>query len=354
MRRGFFSLVAGKRAVEVVGQPRILLYESEARRIARYARSSPTLEIGGDLFGFYEPGGNPLVFVASGPGPAARRDATHFQQDPEFQTAVFNQLATKFRMFYVGDWHSHHSIQLSKPSGPDDAKLQDLATKNGWRQLFSLIVQTEVHSGRFPHSARYEDEKEPDGPAEGYGIWWNAFQYVFQAHDLTRCRVAIHFESGANPYEATAENIDATLKEEPRQEVRMARGLASAVLPPLESLSRNEYDVENQDLIDNYQEICRSVSRELDEAEMEVDLESVGGPRLVVSDGREKVTCSLLRRSSSAYDVVIDPDGGKQVKLEVPSDHGKISPAEVRRISACVASQFKTSEDRKQTRRKRV
>jgi hypothetical protein len=352
MRRGLFSLVAGKRALGLGGQPRILLYASEAKRIARYARSSPSLEIGGDLFGFYEPGGNPLIFVASGPGPGARRDATHFQQDLEFQAAVFNELATKFRMFYVGDWHSHHSLNLSEPSPSDNAKLQDLANKNGWRQLFSFIVQTEISSSR--SRAARSDEPELDGPVEAYGIWWNAFQYVFQAHDLARYRVSIDFQSGANPYEATSENIDGTLKVEPRQQVHAASGLASAVLPPLESLSRNHYEVGSDDLLNTYQDICRSLSRELDEAEMEVDLESLAGPRLVVFDGAEKVTCSMLRRSSSAYDVVIDPDGGKQVKLEVPSDHGKISPAEVRRISACVASQFKTSGDRKQTRRKGV
>ena len=192
------------------------------------------------MFGFYEPGGSPLILVATGPGPAARRDATHFQQDPEFQAAVFNQLATKFRMFYIGDWHSHHSIQLSEPSGPDNAKLQDLANKNGWSRLCSLIVQTEMSSIRSPRHGRQRHENEADGPTEGLGIWWNAFQYDFQGHELARDRVAIDFQSDANPYELTSDNIDATLKENFHHEVYEARGFASAVLPSLERISHNE------------------------------------------------------------------------------------------------------------------
>ncbi len=353
MRRGLFSLMAGKRALELGGQPRILLYESEARRIARYARSSPGLEIGGDLFGFYEPNGNPLVFVASGPGPAARRDATHFQQDPEFQAAIFNQLATKFRMFYVGDWHSHHSLNLSEPSGPDNAKLQDLANKNGWSQLFSFIVQTEISSNRSTDRARHGHEKEPNGPVEGFGVWWNAFQYRFQAHELVRYRVAIDFQSDDNPYESTAENIDATLKGNSHHEVQEPRGLTSSVLPTLENIRRHEYAIGSDDLLSSYQDICRSLSGELNKAEMEVDLESIAGPRLVVSDRGEKVTCAMFRRSNSAYEVVIDADGGEQVRFEVLSDDGKISPAEILRISTCVVGQFRSGGNRRNARKRR-
>jgi len=300
MQKGSFSSVAGRQALETFGQTRILLYDSEARRIAQYARSSPGLEIGGDLLGFYEPSGNPLILVTTGPGPGVRRDSTHFQQDPEFQAAAFNQLATKFRMFYIGDWHSHHSLRLSDPSGSDDAKLQDLSSKNGWIRLFSIIVQTEISSSRSYHAARYKDETEPDGPLEGHGIWWNAFQYLFKGHDVLRYRVGISFQNGSNPYEAEAENIDTTLKRGGYREAVSARGLASAVLPPVESLSRNEYEVYGDELLNSYRDICRSLSRELDGVEMEVDLESIGGPRLIVFNAGERVTCSLRRRSNSA------------------------------------------------------
>ncbi len=344
MRRRLFSLVAGKRTVGISGQPRILLYESEARRIARYARSSPSLEIGGDLFGFYEPRGNPLILVATGPGPAARRDSTHFQQDPEFQAAVFNQLATKFRMFYIGDWHSHHSIQLSEPSGPDNAKLQDLANKNGWSRLCSLIVQTEISS---PRHGRHRDEKEADGPTEGHGIWWNAFQYDFHEHQPFRDRVAIDVQGDANPYELTSENIDATLKENPHHEAYPARGFASSVLPSLEDINRNEPSGGNDDLLGCYQEICRSLSAEIHSARMEVDLESANGPTLIVLDNEEKVTCNLTRQSHSTYRVVIDIDGGKPITFDVPSARGGIGPSEVRRISASLVGQIRNGGDQK-------
>lgn len=363
MRQGLFSLVAGNRTRGAASEPRILLYESEAKRIARYAQSSLHLEIGGDLLGFYAPDGNPLVFVASGPGPAARRDATHFQQDPEFQVAVFNQLATKFRMFYVGDWHSHHALGLSQPSGPDDAKLQDLADKNGWLQLFSLIVETEFPGGRSNYPAHHRDDISrrdnqrgaPNGPIEGFGVWWNAFQYLFREQKHVRHRVDIEFQTGANPYETTSENIDATFQGGPPQRSYEARGLASAVLPPLETLGRRESTIAGEEFpLNIYQNICRLLSSELEKAEMQVDLESPGGPRLIVFEGEEKVICRILGRSDLALEVVVEPDGGKQIAFEVPLEQAQIDPVDVRRIVACVVSQFKPANRPKNTRSKRA
>jgi hypothetical protein len=306
------------------------------------------------LFGFYEPGGNPLILVATGPGPAARRDVTHFQQDPEFQVAVFEQLATKFRMFYIGDWHSHHSIQLSEPSGSDDSKLQDLANKNGWSRLFSLIVQTEMSSVRSPRQGRHRDEKEADGPTEGLGIWWNAFQYDFHGHQLSRDRVALDVQGEANPYELTSENIDATLKGNPHHEAYAARGFASSVLPSLESIDHNEPAGGSDDLLGCYQEICRSLAGEIYSARMEVDLESTNGPTLVVLDNEERVTCNLTMQSHSAYRVVIDIEGGKQITFDVPSSRGGIGPSEVRRISTSLVNQLKAGGDQKTGHKKPV
>lgn len=363
MRQGLFSLVAGKRTRDAGGESRILLYESEARRIARYARSSPQLEIGGDLLGFYSPSGTPLVFVASGPGAAARRDATHFQQDPQFQVDVFNQLATKFRMFYVGDWHSHHTLGLSQPSGSDDAKLQDLANKNGWPQLFSLIVQTEFPGGRSNYqdyrsveiSRRGSQREAPAGPIEGFGVWWNAFQYMFRGQDPVRHRVEVEFQTGENPYEAASESIEAAIQFGPHQSGYEARGLASAVLPPLETLGRSEITIGGDDFLLNiYRNVCKQLTGELDKAEMELDLESPSGPRLIVVDRGEKVICSIRSHSDSALGVVVEPERGKQIAFEVPLEHGQIDSADVVRIVACVLSQFKPTDDRKNIGRKRA
>jgi len=346
MRQGLFSLVASKSARDFASElRRILLYQSEAARIARYARSSPHLEIGGDMFGFYTPAGEPLVFVTTGPGPAARRDATHFQQDPEFQTRIFNQLASKFRMFYIGDWHSHHSLGLSEPSGSDDAKLRDLARKNGWPQLFSLIVQTELTDHRSRYHGRYRDE--PSGPTEEFGIWWNAFHYQFREEKHFRHRVEIDFQAEQNPYQTTSDSIDATIQQDHRSRDYESRGFASAVLPPIETLSESRITISADEfLLKSYQEICRELSRELHNAQMEVDLEASGGPCLVVLDGQQSVKCSILGHCDSTVRVEVSPQAREKIEFEVSCKSGRIAAVEMLRIVACVVSQIKPPDSR--------
>ena len=82
----------------------VFVLNSEANRIAEYVRSNVSIEIGGDLFGFFSPEGFPIVLVATGPGPEAKQGHGHFLQDPDFQTWAFRELATRYRLYYLGDW----------------------------------------------------------------------------------------------------------------------------------------------------------------------------------------------------------------------------------------------------------
>ena len=331
MRRDFFG--GAKPAREAV--PRILLYESEAIRIAKYAQPSTRIEIGGDLLGFYEPSGSPLVFVASGPGPAARRDATHFQQDPQYQATIFNHLASKFRLFYVGDWHSHHSLGLSEPSGSDDAKLQDLSAKNGWPRLFSVIVQTELPRGGF---------RGDGGPTEGFGIWWNAFQYTFDEPQPVRYRVQIEFQTGGNPYGAESDRINSTRERESDLRSYEARGSETTDfrVPEVHDQATVPAD---EFTITIYQKICRALSDELRRVEMEVDLECPGGPLLVIADGDKKVACSILVSADDSLAVRIDPPGGKQVAFKVPCLRGQVDSVDIRTIVQRIIEHFKLPND---------
>lgn len=354
MRQGLFSLVAGKGKREARTVPRILLYESEARRIVKYAQSSPGLEIGGDLIGFYDPIGNPIVFVACGPGPKADRGVTHFQQDADFQAAVFTQLATKFRMFYIGDWHSHHGLRLSDPSGPDDAKLQDLANKNGWPQLYSLIVQTKSPGGRYGNSGHQDriSAEMPNrdtswGPEEGFGIWWNAFHYVYLGGDDSRQRLRIDFQAGPNPYEATSEEIDSSIKGNYIRKNYEPRGLASVVLPPAEALSGTEVNSRGDEfLLNTYQRICSLLSGELQSATMELELDS-DTPRLLVLDRGQMVTCTVVVGSRSGLGVRVEAPGRKEITLEVACKNRGLDSVEMRRIVDTIVDQFRAATERK-------
>lgn len=343
--RNFLGWAGGRSRVEPSRSPRILVYESEAIRIAQYALSSPSLEIGGDLFGFFAPDGSPLVFIASGPGPRARRGGTHFQQDPEFQARLFHDLASKFRMFYVGDWHSHHGLGLSEPSGSDDAKLEDLATKNAWPRLFSAIVQTDRVRDVSDHSAaRRGETSRPErnsvgfgGPMRAYGVWWNAFQYSFNEPN-PRQRVAVEFQSGANPHEESSASINAAVPIVPCSTGYPTFSRGSEVA----EVANGAVACEQADefTINTYRKLCRVVASELPEAEMEVDLKDSSGARLIVSSNRRTVACRLHSVADASLTITISSKGLKNVVVKVPCPRGEIDPVDVRAIALRIVEQL--------------
>lgn len=324
-------------------EPRILLYESEATRIAKYARSSVGLEIGGDLLGFYEPGGSPLVFIASGPGPAAQRDATHFRQDPEFQTTVFNKVASRFRMFYVGDWHSHHKLGLSEPSGSDDAKIHDLADKNDWPVLYSLIVQTEVAFGRTTRNGgEFAGIGNINRPVESFGLWWNGFQYTVDRSSTARRRVRIEFQLGANPYLSTAEEMngvcEAVSKSWAHEHGGKQRG---ATTHPAGDIEGGRSVADDESAVNLYQQICGIIAQRRRNAQMEVDLNYPGGACLIVSDGPNRVTCRV-REASGHIEAMVDSSRSKET-FKLPFHRGRIDSSDLDTMAAQIIAQLSFS-----------
>jgi hypothetical protein len=215
------------------------------------------------------------------------------------------------------------------------------------------IIQAEFPDGRSDYHARHRSEIA--GPVAGFDVWWNAFHYRFREDEHTRQRVAVEFQAGTNPYETESESIDATIQRESRNTGYGSRGFASAVLPPMEALGESRVAIsDNEFLLSAYQDICKGLSRELDKAEMEVDLEAPGGPCLVVLDGDRSVKCSIFGDCDSAVRVVVAPQAGQQVAFEVPCKRRRIDSLEVRRIVACVVSQIKPKDDQKSRHGKRA
>jgi hypothetical protein len=343
MWRDFFGVGGHADLPEVGGQQRILLYDSEADRIARFALSSPGVEIGGDLFGFFAPEGTPLVFVASGPGPAAQRDRLHFQQDPDFQARIFKELASEFRLFYLGDWHSHHELDLSQPSGPDDAKLNDLAAKNGWMQLFSLIVQTgSAPSRQNPYAGHKRGRRARDSaaessatPVEAHGVFWNAFHYVFRSGKYERRRVAVEFQSGHNPFVERASRIGAPLEVGVHEAAQSSQAAAKLSAPAGAHAAES--------IIATYQQICKVLTGELPSARMEVDLARQDFPSLLVIDLGREVACTVREAERGTATVTIEPDQGDRIDFGLPSTRGFLDPAGVRTIAFRIADQLRAA-----------
>ena len=122
-------------------------YESILRTIAGISAERLDLETGGDLWGYYDRAGNPVVLMATGPGSKAIFEHSHFAQDADYTLEAGRILYEKHGMIIVGTFHSHHKMGLSRPSGGDDRTVMSLADKNNIRN-WVMIVATHEYPGK--------------------------------------------------------------------------------------------------------------------------------------------------------------------------------------------------------------
>jgi len=98
---------------------KIIIYESELNLIAQHAAHYPDVETGGDLFGLWTYTGNPVIQYVLGAGPDAQRYETAFYQDRAFLETYGAAINTQHALQHLGEWHSHHHLNLRHPSGGD-------------------------------------------------------------------------------------------------------------------------------------------------------------------------------------------------------------------------------------------
>jgi transcriptional regulator with XRE-family HTH domain len=118
----------------------LVTWESELRAIAAEA-SAWSVETGGDLFGRWSD--VPLILLATRAGPKAQRNNAHFRLDVEYLRQLSETLASDWALRYFGDWHSHHRLGLSTPSGGDQKRILQLAARNQFQGMAEIIVTLE-------------------------------------------------------------------------------------------------------------------------------------------------------------------------------------------------------------------
>ena len=104
-------------------------------------------ETGGRLLGAYRVGPDRQLSInVSGviePGPKARRTATTFFQDGEYQEAVFRKLETQYpEIEHLGTWHTHHVNGYPTLSGGDRATYHRIVNHKNHNMdfLYALLV----------------------------------------------------------------------------------------------------------------------------------------------------------------------------------------------------------------------
>jgi transcriptional regulator with XRE-family HTH domain len=118
----------------------LVTWESELRAIAAEA-SAWSIETGGDLFGRWHD--IPTVLLATKAGPNAQRNSAHFRLDVDYLRQLSETLASDWALRYFGDWHSHHRLGLSSPSGGDQKRIRSLANRNQFPGMAEIIVTLE-------------------------------------------------------------------------------------------------------------------------------------------------------------------------------------------------------------------
>lgn len=83
--------------------------EAALQDLGAEANRAYPLETGGVLVGYFSEHGEPVVFGATGPGPAAVHRRQRFTPDHAWQCQQLDHIFDKSSgtLVYVGDWHTH-------------------------------------------------------------------------------------------------------------------------------------------------------------------------------------------------------------------------------------------------------
>lgn len=116
-----------------------IIYQSELDYISRCILDYTDIETGGQLFGYWTATGTPVVLYVIGPGKNAMHHPTSFIQDQDYLQPIGKELYKRYRLQHIGEWHSHHRLDLARPSGGDLNTMQYGVGKPGFPRLLLCI-----------------------------------------------------------------------------------------------------------------------------------------------------------------------------------------------------------------------
>lgn len=120
---------------------KLLIYKEDEQFLKNTTLLHLNIETGGDLFGLWQDDTTAVLRIAIGPGLNCRRTPTAFYQDAEYLGSVGQYLTTKKGLCNIGEWHSHHQLDLPEPSGGDKQTVWHNMPQYGLER-FLLIIAT--------------------------------------------------------------------------------------------------------------------------------------------------------------------------------------------------------------------
>ena len=100
---------------------KVFMFEEDYQMMQNLVLKYPHLETGGDLFGLWTTEGNAVLHVVLGPGQNCKRTGYSFYQDIPYLKENGELLTQDYMLCHIGEWHSHHQLNLFQPSGGDSS-----------------------------------------------------------------------------------------------------------------------------------------------------------------------------------------------------------------------------------------
>lgn len=123
---------------------KVFIFEGEYVRLCeetgRYGDFG--LETGGQFFGYTSWEGTPVVAYVLGPGPNAQHSPAFFRQDESYLVQEGNRIIYMGKLTQIGEWHSHHHLGLSTPSGHDAQSMMRTIRLNDKMHRYLLSIAT--------------------------------------------------------------------------------------------------------------------------------------------------------------------------------------------------------------------
>lgn len=118
----------------------VITNKEEMDILSQYILDYPNIETGGQLFGYWTFDGKPVVLFVLGPGPKAGHYVSFFMQDIDYLKECASILKRNYGLDHVGEWHSHHQLGLSHPSGHDARNISKNMRKLSYKKFLLCIA----------------------------------------------------------------------------------------------------------------------------------------------------------------------------------------------------------------------
>src|SRR5690348_17092880 len=118
----------------------LLIFESELAAIEAETLRWQDRETGGELFGYFTHAGWPVVHQVVNANAAARRASATFHPDAGQILQEGRELIHRYGLQHLGQWHSHHRMCLTHPSGLDRSTVADAIRMYGLNCFAQIIA----------------------------------------------------------------------------------------------------------------------------------------------------------------------------------------------------------------------